>query len=153
MNNTTDYILNLPETTEFASLPEELQQISQSLGAEWPSFPLIGTRANAGRKLIHVRMKNKLLEENLINIFAQFGLDWSVVCIRSAYKEIVGQDENETDIFDYVVIKPIDKTTLLPFLNNITDGINENSNPIMRPPTLTDIVYLPTYAGTDPIEV
>lgn len=152
--NVTDYIMNLPELAEFDTMPAPLQQVISGLGAEWPSFPMINTHAVAGRKLIHVRLGQQLTEVELETMFASFGLDWQVWFIRSAYKiSVTGQDENGVDILDYQAIKPLDKAALLPFHNDIFDGVDGNGDPIMRQPTLAYTLYLSAYAGTDPVEV
>jgi hypothetical protein len=135
--NYTDYILNLPESTEFDTLPAETQQFISQLSPEWPSFPMLNTKVVGGRKIIHVRMAVQLTKAQLEDMFAYFGLAWQVIGIRSA--ERVGED--------YLVIHPIDKALVIPFWQDIQDGETT------RPATLADTIYLSTYAGTDPIEL
>jgi hypothetical protein len=133
----TDYILNVPEATEFDLLPTETQIFISQLSPEWPDFPMLNTHAVNGRKLLHVRMKAKLIKEQLDQLFSAYALDWQVVSIRSAVK---------ADGV-YEVIYPIDKAAFITFLRDIPDGETT------RPATIADTIYLSTYAGTDPIEL
>jgi len=147
--NITDYILNIPESADFASMPPALQSQIRALDAQWPSFPLLNTHAVDGRKLIHVRLSERLTEAVLEGLFAEHGLDWQVWLIRSAYKinpVIAGQNEFGENVIgmEYLTIKPIDKAALLPFMNEVT---------VARAPTMNDTVHLPMYSGTDPVVV
>lgn len=63
--------------------------------------------------------------------------------IRSAYKI---EDE-------YLTTLLLDKAVLLPFWNPIAGGFDENGQPVMRPATLDDTLYLAMYAGTEPVEL
>jgi len=147
--HTTDYILNIPESADFASMPPALQSQIRALDAQWPSFPLLNTHAVEARKLIHVRLTERLTEAGLEGLFAAHGLDWQVWFIRSAYKinpVITGQNEFGENVIgmEYLTIKPIDKALLLPFMDAIE---------VVRAPSMDDAVYLPMYAGTDPVVV
>jgi len=147
--NITDYILNIPESADFASMPPALQSQIRALDAQWPSFPLLNTHAVDGRKLIHVRLSERLTEAVLEGLFAEHGLDWQVWLIRSAYKinpVIAGQNEFGENVIgmEYLTIKPIDKAALLPFMNAMT---------VNRTPNMDDVIRLPMYAGTDPVAV
>jgi hypothetical protein len=141
MPSVTDYIFNVPEETEFDLLPAATQAFISQLSPEWPDFPMLSTHAVTGRKLLMVRMKAQLAQVQLDQLFINYALDWQVIFIRSAYK-IDG---------DYQVILPVDKATVLPFYNDIQDGVDVNGDAIMRAPTLADTIYLSTYFGTDPV--
>jgi hypothetical protein len=141
--NYTDYILNLPESTEFDLLPETTREFISQLSPEWPSFPMLNTKVVGGRKLIHVRMAVQLTKAQLEDMFVYFGLDWLVVGIRSA-EPVDGE---------YVVIHHIDKAAFVPFWNDIVTDFDVTGTPITRSATVNDTIYLSTYAGTDPIEL
>jgi hypothetical protein len=148
----TDYILNVPTATALEELSPEVQEIVRSLGSEWPSFPMVGTQGSNGRKLIHVRMNRLLTEEVLASMLSAYGLDWTIYCIRSAYKEgtdvsIVDGEEIITPV--YIVEKLVEKALFVPFMNPVYDIATES----MRPVTLSDTFYLSTYAGTEPLEL
>jgi hypothetical protein len=154
----TDYILNVPEAESIELMDEALQTQIRDLGAEWPSFPALGTKAVGGRKLVHVRMKAQLSKADLDNLFLFYLLDWQVIGIRSAYRILpvtIGTDEDGKDIVEmrYLTTWWEGKAAILPFMNDIIDSVDAEGNATMRPPTLADTLYLPVYAGTDPVEL
>jgi hypothetical protein len=139
----TDYIFNVPENTEFDLLPAQTQAVISQLSPEWPDFPMLNTHAVEGRKLLMVRMKARLSKAQLEQLFTAHLLDWQVIWIRSAY--LIGDD--------YLTIFPVDKSLILPFVNEIVESIDEQGNVTTRPATMNDTIYLSAYAGTDPLEV
>jgi hypothetical protein len=140
----TDYIFCCPSATEFDLLESTVQQIIVSLGSEWPSYPMVGTKEVGDRKLLHVRMTELLTINQLFDLFSYFNLDWQVFSIRSAYKlQEVINDEVVTKHISYHIV---DKTNFLPYINDIF--VSETTH---RTVEVDDAIYLSTYAGTEPL--
>jgi len=138
-----DYIFSCPSATEFDLLDPQAQAVIISLGSEWPSYPMVGTKEVNGRKLLHVRMTELLSTLQLSDLFTYFNLDWQVFSIRSAYSimEVI----NGITTYNHVSYYLVDKSIFLSYINDVyIDEITQ------RPVTLEDIIYLSAYAGTIP---
>lgn len=77
---------------------------------------------------------SKLMLEAL---FAQFGLSCKILSIRSA--EII--------YGEYKTLLVPDKATIILYWNDIDDGS------VIRPPSISDTLYISTYAGTEPLMI
>jgi len=118
-----DYIFNVPASTFHGDLPLPVQGIIASLGAVYPSFPMVGSLESVGRKLIHVNMEGKYLKTQLEGLFTQFGLDWISLSIRS-----------DSQPYEQEYLAP--RSDFQPFFANTVEPI-----------------YLSCYAGTEPLEI
>jgi hypothetical protein len=118
-----DYIFNVPASTFHGDLPLPVQGIIASLGAVYPSFPMVGSIEFSGRKLIHVNMAGKYLKAQFEGLFTLFGLDWIILSIRS-----------DSGPYEQEYLAP--RADFQPFFANTTDPI-----------------YLSCYAGTEPLEI
>ncbi len=150
-----DIHLILPDATEFDNMSKPLQAQLNALDTRWPSFPGIGTKSYQSKKLIHARLQHPdLTKATLEALISAFSLDWEVIGIREAVKipAVYDNEGNETQAAYFSVIEPINKATILPYLNDIVE-IDENQNTTTRAPTLADTIYLPMYAGVDPIKL
>lgn len=148
----TDFVFCCPTATELALMPAETQVIIKSLGAEFPSYPMVSTQEYQGRKLLHVRMTQMLPKATLESMFAAHGLDWTVLSVRSAYKE---GSETSVDSEGMALNTPVyiteylaQKAEFLPYLNPIWVSETES-----RSVELSDAVFLSTYAGTEPLQL
>ncbi|MFA5922319.1 MAG: hypothetical protein WC856_13670 [Methylococcaceae bacterium] len=149
----TDYILELPAPTKKNELPAITQAIIDSLGSEWPEFPMVGTQEVANKALLHVRMKTLKTKAELDALFVGHSLPWAVKSIRKAFKETNGVDANGDPIIDYKVEHAPIKNDLLKYMNDIFTGFDVNGNPVFRKPMASDAIFLSTYAGTEPIQL
>jgi hypothetical protein len=151
-----DIHLIVDDSVEFDLMTENLQQQLTALKSEWPSFPALSTKSFQSRKVIHARVQHPDLTELLLTgLFAAFGLNWVVLGIRQSVKTPATYDIDGIELTPafYKVIKSIEKAAILPFLADITDGMDANGNPVYRPVLLSDTIYLPMYIGTEPLVV
>lgn len=148
----TDYILNIPAITSMAEMPQATQDAITQLGAEFPSFPMIGTQEYENRKLIHVRLNQLLSKADFEALLVEHALDWQIYSIRSAYKEGseagVDAQGNVTSTPVYIDSYRAAKQDFLPFIDPIITATEPYTT---RPAALTDTIYLSTYAGTEPL--
>jgi hypothetical protein len=136
----TDYYLNVPATLNINNVKAAMDEQFPNLDVEWPTFPMLGTHAVAGRAVLHVRMKRLFTKAQLDAFFAAKGVNWTVIGIRSAYPINNG---------NYVVTYFAGKAQILPAINEVPTGeIDLNGNPIMRAPTMADVINLSGYFGT-----
>ena len=150
-----DIHLILPEATEFDNMPEPLQDQLNALDTRWPSFPGIGTKSSDGKKLIHARIRHPILSKVVLEgLFIAFGLSWEVAGIREARKTQATYDSDGEVLQEayYSVVEHIDKATILPYIADISE-LGEDDEIITRTATLADVIYLPMYAGVDPIQL
>ena len=148
-----DIHLILPESTEFELMEQPVKDHLSSLDARWPSFPGIGTKPFDSKKLVHARMRHPALTKVSLNaLFTGSGLPWVVAGIREAVKKPAVYDAqgSETQAAHYNVIEAIDKATILPYIADITE-IDAGGTTTTRPVTMSDTIYLPMYAGFEPI--
>jgi hypothetical protein len=105
---------------------------------------MIGTKEVGGRKLLHVRMVELLTSSQLADLFTFFNLDWQVFSIRSAYtvQEVV----NGELLSLYTNYFRMNKASFLPYIDDIWV-----SGTTHRPAGIDDVIYLSTYAGTEPL--
>ena len=148
-----DVHLILPESTEFELMAQPVKDHLAALDARWPSFPGIGTKPYDSKKLIHARMRHPALTKAALEgLLAGSGLPWTVVGIREAAKTpaVYDSDGNETQASYYATSVPVDKATVLPYIADITET-DTGGTTTTRPVTMADTIYLPMYAGFDPI--
>ena len=165
-NEVYDYGLLMPEGSDFNLLDPSIQEQIDLLGGRWTPFPIIGTRPVNGMAMCYVRLLVKLSKAQLEDLITYFGLPWVVMGIRSAYKIIptvsLDIEGNEVTTWDYDVVEALPRNAaILEYLNDIQDYdpvtkqpiFDVSDNPVMRRPTLDDDIYIPVYAGTDPIKL
>jgi hypothetical protein len=137
----TDYYLNVPATLNINVVKTAMDSQFPNLDVEWPTFPMLGTHAVAGRAVLHIRMKRLFTKTQLDTFFANKGVNWTVIGIRSAYPINNG---------NHVVTYFAGKAQILPAINDVPTGeIDVNGNPVMRAPTMADVIALSGYFGTD----
>ena len=148
-----DIHLILPDATEFDNMPAPLQDQLNALDAKWPSFPGIGTKSHASRKLIHARIRHPALSKAVLDgLFAAFGLTWEVAGIREARETPATYDSAgavDQPAF-YKVVGALDKATVLPYMADLIE-IDSNGDATTRPAAITDTFTLAMYAGTEEI--
>jgi hypothetical protein len=139
----TDYYLNVPSTLNINVVKTALDNQFPNLDIEWAPFPMPGTHAVAGRAVLHLRMKRLFTKAQLDTFFASKGVNWTVIGIRSAYPINNG---------NYVVTYFAGKAQILPAINDVPTGqLDIDGNPIMRAPTMSDVINLSHYFGTDAV--
>jgi hypothetical protein len=139
----TDYFLNVPSTLNINVVKTALDDQFPNLDIEWAPFPMPGTHAVAGRAVLHLRMKRLFTKAQLDAFFTSKGVTWTVIGIRSAYPINNG---------NYVVTYFAGKAQILPAINDVPTGeIDVNGDPVMRAPTMSDVINLSHYFGTDTV--
>lgn len=144
-----DYIFNIPDSTLETELSEEVQALIKSLNAIYPSFPMIGTKTVNARRIIHIRMDDNFSKTELEALFTQYNLDWIIMCIRATEPTVT--IVNEVVIVNYALDYLAEKSAFLPFIQDKVSMVNDVV--VTTPVTLLDDIYLPTYAGTEPLKL
>lgn len=158
----TDYIIETVENPAFEdNIAIMLTNIKEASGigptiSDTTQGPMIGTKESNGRIVLHFRL-NDLLEGASLITFLEQGMEnpkppVTVLSIRSAFRE-VNNGTVEEPVLDYLVTIEATKAAFLKYMNDVQDGLDENDNPIMRPPNVSDNLFMSGYFGTDPIEL
>jgi hypothetical protein len=151
----TDYFLNVPAGLNIDVVKAAMDEKYPNLNVEWAPFPMPGTHAVAGRAVLYLRMRKHFTKAQLEALFTAKGVNWTVIGIRSAYPiNPVTITVNGVDTIEmrYVVTYFAGKAQILPAINDVPTGqLDANNRPVMRAPTLTDVINLCHYFGTDTV--
>lgn len=168
-----DYYISLPVAPAFVDNISAAIELVSSVGGESPTTyanpastpevplsaiykPMHGTKADTGRAMLHFRMPVRHDAASLL-VFLESVMTGSkppmtVEAIRSAQPTIeVIIDDVVT--LEYEVIVEANKAKFLPYMRDIPDGtVDGQGIPNLRPPTLSDRIFLSHYLGSTPIE-
>ena len=130
-------------------------------GSELGKFnynPAIGTKADSGRHLLHMQLRERYTEAELITYFESAMTEpkppISVEFIESTFPIIpvvVGQDVDGNDIIEMQreTIKAFDKSAMLKYMPVIVTYNEDGSEASRRPANMTDDIFMSGYANSD----
>jgi hypothetical protein len=132
-------ILEVPSDTDFATLPQDVQEAIRSVGGDFIHDRMPGTRIYQLKKAI-----NSVVNTDLATIEAMitfYGLDWIVLAMQTAMKVLQYDAEGEPiiDPDTGLQVNAVDVYRLLPltfidYCADVYDGEGNPTRPIVIPP-------------------
>ena len=169
-----DYWITLPETPAFEdNINAAIAMVSIDGGTSptikrtltgFKHSPANGTKANAGRNLLHFRLSVRKDETEIIAYLesAMTGTKPPLTVEMIQSVDLIlpfdtgvpdpDGDGNVINMLSEIIVAP-NKAKFLPFMNDIIDGYDGNDEPIFRSPTMSDTFNLSKYAGAPDVEI
>ena len=153
-----DYWIVMPKATRASDLPVAVRKKIKELNSRWPAFRAVNTIDDTDWKVLYIRMMKRHTRAQMTALFTEFGLNWTVLAIRSAYKinpVVTGQDEDGNDIIEmqYETVFAMDKAKILKHSPDIVTYDQDGNETSRRRPGAGDSIYLSVYAGTEPLSL
>ena len=165
-----EYWITLPVTPAFQdNIDAAIAMIAMDGGASptvkagielgrFDYIPAIGTKADSGKHLLHMQLRERYTETELIAYFesAMTGAKppITVEFIESTFPIIpvvIGQDDDGNDIIEMQreTIKTFDKSAMLKYIPDIVTNNPDGSEASRRPVNMTDDIFMSGYANSD----
>ena len=125
-------ILEVPSDTEFANLPQNVQDAIRSVGGDFIRDLMPGTRIFENKKAINSIVYTEL--DTIETMIASFGLSWVVLAMQTALKvpQFDAEGEPIIDPETGLQVYAVDVYRQLPasFVDYCADIYDEEGNPI-----------------------
>ena len=133
-------ILEVPGDTEFASLPQDVQDAIRGVGGDFIRDIMPGTRIFENKKAINSVVYTYL--DTIEAMITSFGLSWAMLAMQTALKvpQFDAEDEPIIDPDTGLPVYAVDVYRQLPvsFVDYCADIYDGEGNPI-RPTTITPL--------------